>query len=247
MITRHHLAFALMCALIVSSAFFFSDPVFVILITTGTCIGVLLPDIHMTRPKHFKLRSFAWLIVQFPRRICAPFLCRIYAGLHHPVEDPGDKRLFHSVPGALFVFSCTGMILLVPADATGNPVVTSAAFVVLNGIFFGLVLHLTQDLCTRKGIFPVFPFSTWMIAGSIRPCDKTDPRIGKYLIQHCTILLVLFALASTGFLTPPQLTLLSVLGLGVCLLLMIRFSDVTPRRAKRDNGGMRLPRYTEQP
>jgi hypothetical protein len=99
MITGHHLALAL----IVSSTFF-SHPGLVCLITAGTCIGVLLPDIRMTRPKHFKLRSFAWLIVQFSRRICAPLLCQIYAYTHHPVQDPSDKRLIYSLPGSFSLF-----------------------------------------------------------------------------------------------------------------------------------------------
>lgn len=246
MITRHHLALALMCALIVCSAFFFSNPGLMLLVTAGTCIGVLLPDIHMTRPKHFKLRTIAWLIVQFPRRICAPLLCRIYAHTHYPVQDPGDKRLIHSLPGVLFVFACTAALLLIPAYIIGDSFVTHAAVVFLAGVLLGISLHLIEDLCTRKGIFPLFPFSLWTIAGSIRPCDKTDPRIGQYHIQHCTVLLVIFGLDSTGLLAPPQFMLLSVLGLSVCLVTMIWLSDAAVRPAKPDNEDQRLPLPIEQ-
>lgn len=245
MITRHHLALALMCALIVSSAFFFSNPGLMLLVTAGTCIGVLLPDIHMTRPKHFKLRSFAWLIVQFPRRICAPILCRIYAHTYHPVQDPGDKRLIHSLPGALFVFACTAALLLVPTYVIGNSFVTGEIFVFLAGVILGISLHLIEDLCTRKGIFPLFPFSAWTIAGSIRPCDRTDPRIGQYHIQHCTVLLVFFGLDSTGLLAPPMFMLLSVFGLSVCLATMIWFSDVAVRRGNRQHDEKNVPLSVE--
>lgn len=246
MITRHHMALALMCALIVSSSFFFSNPLMMVLVTAGTCIGVLLPDIHMTRPKHVKLRSLAWLIVQFPRRICAPVLCRIYAYMHHPVKDPGDKRLIHSLPGALFVFACTAAILLVPAYATGNPVLCDMVAVFLAGILLGIALHLIEDLCTRKGIFLFFPFSIWTIAGSIRPCDKTDPRIGQYHIQHCTVLLVFFGLDSTGILDPSLFMLLSIAGLSICLGTMVWFSDVTIRKGSRKPEETKVPLLTEQ-
>ncbi|MDD1701490.1 MAG: metal-dependent hydrolase [Methanoregula sp.] len=240
------MALALMCSLIVCSSFFFSNPELMVLVTAGTCIGVLLPDIHMTRPKRLKLRSFAWLIVQFPRQICAPLLCRIYAYTHHPVQDPGDKRLIHSVPGALFVFACTATILLVPASAAGNPVVTGMATVFLAGVLLGICLHLLEDLCTRKGIFPLFPFSPWTVAGSIRPCDRTDPRIGQYHIQHCTVLLVFFGLDSLGILAPSLFILLSIAGLSICLGTMVWLSDISIRKSGRMQDEKKQPVFAEQ-
>ena len=96
----------------------------------------------------------------------------------------------------------------------------------------------------RSGKF--FPDPVWTIAGSIRPCEKTDPRIGQYHIQHCTVLLVIFGLDSTGLLAPPQFMLLSVLGLSVCLVTMIWLSDAAVRPAKPDNEDQRLPLPIEQ-
>lgn len=230
MITRHHMALALMCALILCSAFFLSNPFMMALIIAGTCIGVLLPDIHMTRPRHHVFRTIAWLIVQYPRRICAPVLCRIYAHTRYPVTDPADKRLIHSIPGALFVFVCTCAILYIPAYATGNALVTKSAAAFLLGVILGMVLHLVEDLCTRKGIFPFFPFNPWTIAGSIRPCDKTDPRIAQYHIQHCMVLLVFFGLDSMGILAPELFLPLNSIGLTLCLGTMVYFSEVSIRR-----------------
>ena len=229
MITRHHMALALMCALIICSSFFLSDPLMMALVIAGTCIGVLLPDIHMTRPKHTSFRTVAWLIVQFPRRICAPVLCRIYAHTRHPVSDPADKRLIHSIPGVLFVFVCTCALVYIPTYATGSASITGSAAAFLGGILLGMGLHLVEDLCTRKGIFPFFPFSPWTIAGSIRPCDKTDPRIAQYHIQHCTVLLVFFGLDSLGILATALFLPLSIAGLGICLGSMVYFSEVSIR------------------
>ncbi|WP_292368457.1 metal-dependent hydrolase [Methanoregula sp. UBA64] len=241
MITRHHLALALMCALIASSAFLFSPPGLVCLVTAGTCIGVLLPDIHMTRPKHFKFRSFAWLIVQFPRRICAPLLCRIYAHTRHPVQDPGDKRLSHSLPGALFVFACTALLLLIPASVLKNTFVTDAIFVFLAGVFLGIFLHLIEDLCTRKGIVPCFPFSAVTITGTIRPCDTIDPRIGQYHIQHCAVLLIIVVIETTGILSSLWIMLLSIAGFLFCQVTMIGFSEVTIHWGKSQTDKQPLP------
>jgi len=241
MITRHHMALALMCALIICSSFFLSDPVLMALVIVGTCIGVLLPDIHMTRPKHFGFRKAAWLIVQFPRRICSPVLCRIYAHTRHPVMDPADKRLIHSIPGVLFVFACTCALVYIPAYATGSAFITGSADAFLGGVLLGMGLHMVEDLCTRKGIFPFFPFSPWTIAGSIRPCDKTDPRIAQYHIQHCTVLLVFFGLDSLGILASALFLPLSIAGLGICLGTMVYFSEVSIRHNTGAAGDKNVP------
>jgi hypothetical protein len=233
MITRHHMALALLCALILCSSFFLSDPFMMGLDIAGTCIGVLLPDIQMTRPKHISIRTGAWWIVQFSRRICTPVLCRIYAYSRYPVSDPADKRLTHSLPGVLFIFACIGILIYLPAYATGSAFITGSAVAFLGGIFLGMGLHLVEDLCTRKGIFPLFPFRTWTIAGSIRPCDKTDPRIARYHIQHCTVLLVFFGLNSMEILEPDLFLPLSMVGIIICLGAMVYSSEVSLRKTAR--------------
>jgi len=241
MITRHHMALALMCALILCSAFFLSNPLMMALVIAGTCIGVLLPDIQMTRPKHHTLRTVAWIIVQFPRRIYAPALCRIYSHTRYPVTDPADKRLIHSIPGVLFVYACTCVLLFIPSYATGNVLITRSAAAFLGGVILGMGLHLVEDLCTRKGIFPFFPFSPWMVSGSIRPCDKTDPRIAQYHIQHCTVLLVFFGLDNLGILVPELFLPLSIAGLGICLGTMVYFSEISIRCDPESTGDVKIP------
>ncbi|MGA2161152.1 MAG: metal-dependent hydrolase [Methanoregula sp.] len=229
MITRHHMALALMCALIVCSSFFLSDPLLMVLVIAGTCIGVLLPDIHMTPPKRFTFRTLAWLIVQFPRQVCSPILCRIYIHTRYPVPDPADKRLTHSIPGILFIFAFASAFLYIPVRLVDSALAGWIA-VFLGGVLLGMGLHLVEDLCTRKGIFPFFPFSPWTISGSIRPCDRTDPRIARYHIQHCTVLIVLFWLESAGILAPALFLPISVAGITFCLGTMVYFSEVSVRR-----------------
>ncbi len=240
MITRHHIALALMCALILCSAFFLSNPLMMVLVIAGTCIGALLPDIHMTRPNHLTFRTLAWLIVQFPRRICAPLLCRIYAHIRHPVPDPSDKRLTHSIPGVLFIGACMWTLVYIPVNAAGS-VLTVPAAIFMSGVLLGMGLHLTEDLCTRKGIFPFFPFSPWTVAGSIRPCDRTDPRIARYHIQHCTVLLVFVGLESLGILAHALFLPLSIAGVGICLGMMVYFSEVSIRQNSGLVGDVKVP------
>ena len=156
MITRHHLALALICALIVFSPLIFSNPLIVAIIGAGTCLGAILPDIHMSRPKHFSLRTLAWGVVQIPKILCALALGRIYARWGDPISDPSDKRLTHSLPGVLFIATCASVFLYIPA-LLANSAYAGYIGLFLGGIFLGMGLHLAEDLCTRKGIFPFFP------------------------------------------------------------------------------------------
>jgi hypothetical protein len=212
-----------------------------VLVIAGTCIGVLLPDIHMTRPKYLTFRTVAWLIVQFPRRVCAPLLCRIYAYSRHPVTDPSDKRLTHSIPGVLFIGACMWTLVYIPVYAAGSVLAVPAAIFMI-GVLLGMGLHLAEDLCTRKGIFPFFPFNTWTIAGSIRPCDRTDPRIARYHIQHCTVLLVFVGLESLGILAHALFLPFSIAGVGICLGMMTYFSEITIRQNPGHAGDIKVPK-----
>ncbi|MGA2104990.1 metal-dependent hydrolase [Methanoregula sp.] len=226
MITRHHLALALICALIVFSPLIFSNPLIVAIIGAGTCLGAILPDIHMSRPKHFSLRTLAWGVVQIPKILCALALGRIYARWGDPISDPSDKRLTHSLPGVLFIATCASVFLYIPA-LLANSAYAGYIGLFLGGIFLGMGLHLAEDLCTRKGIFPFFPFSVMKVAGSIRPCDQKDSRITRYHIQGCVVLGILILVENSGLIPPDLVFLISITGLAACLGIMIYSSDVT--------------------
>jgi membrane-bound metal-dependent hydrolase YbcI (DUF457 family) len=94
------------------------------------------------------------------------------------------------------------------------------------GVALGLVLHLVEDACTRKGITPLFPFSTIRIAGSIRPCDRADSRIAKYYFHHCSMAVVIFILHLGEVWPQSTSVLLSLVALSSCLAMMVWFSDV---------------------
>ncbi|HVP95940.1 metal-dependent hydrolase [Methanoregula sp.] len=228
MITRHHIVLALLCALIASSSLLFSSPVSVIIISAGTGIGSFLPDIHMSRPRRSLFLVPAWLIVQIPRQFCISILCRIYAALGYPVEDPADKRLTHSLPGILFIGLCAAMVLS-PLVLLAPPAAAGGTVLFLCGLFLGMGLHLSEDLCTRKGIFPLFPFSPAKVAGSIRPCDTADPRITWYHLLHVLVLIFVLVMDTSSILPPFLLVPVSIAGVVLCAGTMIVSSDVTFR------------------
>jgi uncharacterized protein YqgC (DUF456 family) len=118
-------------------------------------------------------------------------------------------------------------IALVPVLLIRDGAVLSLSCVFLAGVILGLALHLAEDLCTRKGISPLFPFSSCSLSGSIRPCNGADRRIARFQAQHGSVLGVFLALHATGILPIPLLREICLPALCVLLGWMIYRSDVT--------------------
>jgi hypothetical protein len=215
---------ALLCSLIISSSAGF-DPVLVLVLAGGTGIGVILPDIQMKRPKKTRLIMVAWYIVQIGRYVCIPVMRGIYRLIMGAVIKPDDKRMSHSIPGILIYFTILTGIFSIPVILFRNSLLNFLMTVFLGGIFFGLLLHLIEDCCTRKGIPVFYPFSDTMVHGSIRPCDIYDKRIPQFHIQHSFtlgIILILQVTIKHGDL----LAICGFLALCICSISMVSQSDI---------------------
>jgi len=226
MITRHHVALALMCSLTLAVAVVPFDPALFLVLVTSICVGSILPDIQMTKPKKICAITLAWLIVQFTKRACMPLMCSCYRIIPGLCPEPGDKRLTHSVPGILFITIILAGILYSISAIAGQFHLPGAAKVFLAGAFLGMILHLAQDLCTRKGIAPFFPFSDCRISGSIRPCDTRDRRIAQFHAQHGSILTLFMALDLAGMIPAGLILPAGFAGSAVCIAWMISLSSV---------------------
>jgi hypothetical protein len=226
MLTRHHIVLGLLCSFIPGSAIAESDPFLAILVITGSGIGLILPDIHMKRPKTSMLRTVAWCIVQTGKWICLPVMCRVYRRLVKTACEPDDKRLTHSVPGIFFYFSILSGIAYVLLLLFKNYIPVPMFMGFLGGLLTGMLLHLAEDLCTRKGITPIYPFDDTKIVGSIRPCDVLDNRILRYHIYHGTVLFFFLLFLSAAHWPVFDLAAVSILSFGICILSMVYKSDV---------------------
>ena len=226
MLTRHHVVLGLLCSFIPGSAIAESAPFLAILFIIGSGIGLILPDIHMKRPRTSMLRTVAWWIVRTGKWICLPVMCRGYRRLLKTACEPDDKRLTHSIPGIFFYFSMLTGIAYVLWLLFKNyiPVLLSVGF--LGGLLTGMFLHLAEDLCTRKGITPLFPFDDTKIVGSIRPCDVLDNRILHFHIYHGTILFFFLVYLCAKHWPVFELAAVSTLGIGICIISMVYKSEV---------------------
>ena len=225
MITRHHVVLALLCSLMISSAVSGFNPVFTFILMGGTMVGVVLPDIHMKRPAKTRLLTIAWCIVQSGRITGIPVMCRVYRKFSGRNFDHDDKRLTHSVPGIFVYFTIITGIVSVPYVLLKNSMPDLPAILLLGAILFGLILHLVQDLCTRKGIPVFFPLSETIIHGSIRPCNLEDNRIWQFQVQHCFLLGIIVIL---DLIAKPAdfLIVCGIFGIGICSVSMILQSDI---------------------
>lgn len=226
MLTRHHVVLGLLCSFIPGSAIAETDPFLAILVIIGSGIGLVLPDIHMKRPRTSMLRTVAWWIVQTGTWICLPVMCRVYRWLLKTACEPDDKRLTHSLPGIFFYFSIFSGIAYVLLLLLKNYIPIPMVIGFLGGLLTGMLLHLAEDLCTRKGITPVYPFDGTKIVGSIRPCDVLDNRILRYHIYHGTVLFFFLLFLSAAHWPAFELAAVSILCIGICIISMVYKSDV---------------------
>ncbi|MFA4861884.1 metal-dependent hydrolase [Methanoregula sp.] len=242
MITRHHLGLALICGLIISSAVVGFDPARVLVILTGVGLGAVLPDIHMKRPKKTRPLTIAWYLIQVGRWVCAPFLCRIYLAVWKIRIAPDDKRLTHSLHGALFYWGVLAGIVGAVCILCGDIIPRSVAMDFLCGLLMGMVFHLAGDICVRKGIQFLYPFTKTGIHGTIRPCNTSDMRIRRFHLQHGSVLVAFLALQEIVVWPEYCLIPFALLATGACMGAMVCQSEI---RIENDSGIMVDPTPAE--
>ncbi|MCK9581442.1 MAG: metal-dependent hydrolase [Methanoregula sp.] len=227
--------------MILYSAIVLASPLLILVICLGTGIGSILPDIQMKKPHRFQVRTFAWIVTLFGSILCTPLTCRIYPPLTGRTFHPGDKRLTHSLPGILFLWAILAMIILVPGSILMSSATLYIPTAFLGGVMLGMVLHLIEDLCTRKGITPFFPFSTLRISGSIRPCDTTDRRIAQFHYYHCSVAGIILGFQILGNWQGDSVMPICLFGLASCIGMMIFSSDVEITRDYQEDRTPAVP------
>jgi len=226
MITRQHLLLVLLCSVILSSALVDYDPALAFLLAIGACIGAIIPDIQMKRPKNNPLRTIAWLIAQVGRWICTPVICMFYRGIFGIDCNPGDKWLTHSFPGLILNLGILSAIVSVPVFVFRDEIPVILVLGFLAGLLFGMILHLAEDCCCRKGIALFYPFNDTRVYGSIRPCDVIDRRITGFYVYHATVLFFFLLIQSAVHASFSEMIAFGIFSISLCVGSMIWQSEV---------------------
>ena len=90
MITRHHICLACGGTLILYLPLVSDNPFVLPVIVAGVCIGAVLPDIQMKKPRRFTALSPVWFLVQVFKKT----VLRIYISLCSGMcgMQPGSRR-----------------------------------------------------------------------------------------------------------------------------------------------------------
>ncbi len=227
MITRQHIGLGLGSMAVLYFPLFFVHPFSIAAVSAGVCTGVLLPDVHMKKPTRSKGRYALWLIIQLFKATAVRLylaVCRYLFDVH---TGDNDKRLTHSVPGLLYLTALiSSMIFAIELAFPAGPAV-SLVKMALAGFIIGLLFHFLEDICTKKGMYPFYPFSdAFQVSGCIRPCNKDDPRIRLFHVLFAAVTAGIFLLYTCG-LCPGYLEWpLSIGAFSACTLLMICHAEV---------------------
>jgi membrane-bound metal-dependent hydrolase YbcI (DUF457 family) len=226
-ITRHHISLAIGSIIILYFPLIAIHPSVFIALGTGVCAGVVVPDIQMKKPRQIRAIYFAWAIIQiFKRTILRLYVClyRTILGIY-PMSD--DKRLTHSLPGLFFIAGLIGIIILCSSWMFPDSYPVHVMKIFLAGIVMGILLHFLEDICTKKGLCPFYPFNeSYRISGSIRPCDKSDSRIRLFHIQMGIVIIGILLFYYTGFCPGYLKWPMSIATLCVCIVMMLYHADV---------------------
>ena len=212
--------------MILSSAIVDLNPYLAVLISIGAGIGAIIPDIQMKRPKNNPLRTAAWGIVQAGRSICVPLICIVYQTVFKTPMKSDDKQLTHSIPGIFLYFILLAAIACLPVLFFKNEIPVLLVTGLLAGLLFGMILHLVEDLCCRKGVSLFHPFNDTRIFGSIRPCDVMDKRILGFHVYHATVLFFFLVIQYAVRFSVYEMIAFSILSIGLCVVSMIWQSEV---------------------
>jgi hypothetical protein len=227
MITRHHISLAFGSMLILYFPLVSVSPFVLAATAAGVCTGVVLPDIQMKKPREFKALSMAWLLIQIFKKTVLRFYLILYRRILNMQPEAEDKRLTHSLPGLFFLTGLIGIgiFLLVMAGPSYPSLHPLRLF--LAGIIIGLLFHFIGDICTKKGLFPFYPFNeTYRIAGSIRPCNRDDSRILLFHVQIISVITGIMLLYCTGLCPETLKWPVSVAALVICTVLMMYHAEV---------------------
>jgi membrane-bound metal-dependent hydrolase YbcI (DUF457 family) len=227
MITRHHIALALGSMLILYFPLVSTNLWALPVIALGVCMGAVLPDIQMKKPKTFRTLSLAWIIIHVFKKTVLKVYLFLYRHISGFSPQSEDKRLTHSLPGLFLISGLFGSIIILLSFLFPQVAGTYYIKALLAGVILGVLFHLTEDICTKKGMYLLYPFDeTYRISGSIRSCNKEDCRIRRFHILICTAVVAVIVV-NIEIACPDSLKwMVSVAALAICMVLMIWNSDV---------------------
>jgi len=212
MLSKHHIELSIFSTIILFDWLIIHDVTFFLVILFGVFIGSLIPDTDIPKSKMDYMEGVAGFFGLLSKVILNPVVAKIFEILLKKPIDQGHRGITHSVYGILvycLVIEATGLLILGLLRMWGP--ITNLFSLFVFGLFFGGILHLAEDACTRSGISPFYPLSgDKKYSGTISTFDFNDKRPVFYSLG---LLIIAFI---SGF-----VQVLSKFPVGIAILLSV--------------------------
>jgi len=178
MLSKNHIELSIFSAILLFGWLIIHDAVLLFFIGVGVFVGSLIPDTDIPKSKMDSMEGIAGLFALLSKVILNPLVARIFGFLLKRPIDQGHRGITHSVYGILaycIVIEGLGLPILWLIGFWG--IISTLFSLFVFGLFFGGILHLAEDACTKSGITPFYPFnSNRKYSGTISTFDFKDPR-----------------------------------------------------------------------
>lgn len=178
MLSKNHIELSIFSAILLFSWLIIHDAMFLFFICVGVFVGSLIPDTDIPKSRMDSMEGIAGFFALLSKIILNPLVAKIFGFFLKRPIDQGHRGITHTVYGILaycVVIECLGLPVLWLIGFWG--IITTLFSLFVFGLFFGGILHLAEDACTKSGITPFYPFnSNTKYSGSISTFDFKDPR-----------------------------------------------------------------------
>jgi len=181
MLSKDHIALSIASALLLFGAWLFQEPLLIAVGLIGVLVGSLLPDTDApdSRIYYMKIPSLFGNAMDYLVIPVIKFVFRKKKFDYNP-EHRGSLHTVFAVTVYSIAFTVFGIILLTFHNAfifqDWNLISYLYLLMFTFGLFFGGVLHLMEDSCTKSGIFPLYPYNEWYLKGGISTGNREDDR-----------------------------------------------------------------------
>jgi membrane-bound metal-dependent hydrolase YbcI (DUF457 family) len=156
MLSKDHIGLSIFSSIILFGWLIFQDPMIFVAIISGVFIGCLLPDTDLPRSKTDYLEGIAGFFGLISKNILNPLVIMIFNFLKYPVAQ-SHRGITHTLYGVL-IYCIVLEIISIPVFVLFgfSQYLFGYSFFVF-GLFFGGLLHIIEDSCTKTGVYPFYP------------------------------------------------------------------------------------------
>jgi inner membrane protein len=183
MLAEDHFKLSFFSGIILFGWLIFQNIIIFGAILCGIVIGCFLPDTDLPKSKIDHMKGIAGIFGVISKKILNPSVALIFEFLLKQPINHTHRGIIHTIYGILTycllieIISLPFLFLI----GAGESIIMYSFFVF--GLFFGGVLHLMEDSCTKIGITPYYPLNPYKkYSGNISTFDPNERRPKYFFI-----------------------------------------------------------------